>query len=246
MIRLEVLDGVASIFLDRRATRNALDGDGWRALAVAIVQAGATDARLLLLRSGAAGAFCSGSDLADLERLASDPAARPPFRAIMREAIDALPRLPIPTIAIIDGHCFGAGVALALGCDIRIAGPGARFAVTPAKLGISYPQEDVERLVATVGAGQAARLLFTACALDADEAARIGLVELSCASAEARALEMVEAISANSRDSLALLKAMLQGRAPKAESDSAFDACLGGQDFAARIRRFRDRGHNRS
>ena len=171
MIRLEVSDGVASIFVDRRATRNALDGDGWRALAEAIAQAGASDARLLLLRSGAAGTFCSGSDLADLERLASDPAARPPFRAMMREAIDALPRLPIPTIAIIDGHCFGAGVALALGCDIRIAGPGARFAVTPA---------------------------------------------------------------------------MLQGRAPKAESDSAFDACLGGQDFAARIRRFRDRGQDRS
>ena len=243
MIRLEVSDGVASIFVDRRATRNALDGDGWRALAVAIVQAAATDARLLLLRSGAAGAFCSGSDLADLEGLASDPAARPPFRAMMREAIDALPRLPIPTLAVIDGHCFGAGVALALGCDIRIAGQSARFAVTPAKLGISYPLEDVERLIAAVGAGQAARLLFTAAPIDAGEALRIGLVEECCASAEARALEMARAIAANSRDSLALLKAMLQGRASKAASDAGFDACFGGSDFAHRLAAFR--GHRK-
>jgi enoyl-CoA hydratase/carnithine racemase len=246
MIRLTWDDDIASIGLDRARSRNALDAEGWRALAAAIAELARSSARVLVLRSADESAFCAGSDLSDLEALAGEPAGRPPFRAMMRDAIDALPALPIPTIAAIDGDCFGAGVALALGCDIRIAGGGARFAVTPAKLGISYPYEDVARLIAAVGTGQAARLLFTAEPIGAAEAARIGLVEEVCAFAGGRALEMARAIAANSDHSLALLKAMLQDRVGKAESDRSFDACFGGADFADRIRRFRGRTRIRS
>lgn len=241
MIRLDLCDPIATISLDRPRARNALDAAGWRALADAILAAGRSPARLLLLRSSVPGAFCAGSDLAELEALATDEAARAPFRRLMRDAIDALPRIDIPTVAVIDGDCFGAGVALALGCDIRIAGPRARFAITPAKLGISYPAEDVARLVAAVGRGQAARLLFAASAIDGNEAARIGLVEEACPSAGARAAEMSEQILACSRESLALLKALLQGRTDRAESDAAFDARFGSADFAAALAAFRAR-----
>jgi enoyl-CoA hydratase/carnithine racemase len=238
MIKLTRDGDIASIRLDRARSRNALDAEGWRALAGAIAEVARSSARVLVLGAADEPAFCAGSDLADLGSLAGEAAARPAFRAMMREAIDALPALPIPTIAAIDGDCFGAGVALALGCDIRIAGGGARFAVTPAKLGISYPREDVARLVAAVGTGQAARLLFTAEPIDAAEAARIGLVEEACALAGTRALEIAHAIAANSDISLALLKAMLQDRAGKAESDRGFDACFGGAEFADRLAAF--------
>src|SRR3546814_14215523 len=116
----------------------------------------------------------------------------------MRHGLDTLRDLPIPTIALVEGACFGAGVALAMACDWRVAGPGARFAITPAKLGIAYPQEDVHRLVSLVGVGQAARLLFGAQSIDAEEAARIGLVEVAASGDVADALrDLASAVIAN-------------------------------------------------
>src|SRR3546814_5624274 len=72
------------------------------------------------------------------------------------------------------GGCFGAGVALALACDIRIAGKHAVFGITPAKLGILYPPSDVARLRALVGDGQAARLLFSGMTIKGESARQIG------------------------------------------------------------------------
>jgi enoyl-CoA hydratase/carnithine racemase len=155
----------------------------------------------------------------------------------MRGAIEALADLAVPTIAAVDGACYGAGVALALACDRRIAGRGARFAITPAKIGIAYPQEDVFRLVALVGRGQAARLLFTAEAIDADEAAAIGLVEL--VEPEGGAAAVAAAIAAHGGDSLALLKRGVglaaDGRRSDPEQDRRFDALIAGDALARRL-----------
>jgi enoyl-CoA hydratase/carnithine racemase len=174
--------------------------------------------------------------------LARDEPARIAFRLAMRRAFESLSEVAIPVIAAIDGPCFGAGVALAKACDIRIAGPDARFAITPAKMGISYPQEDVHRLVALVGAGQAARLLFGAAPIDGEEAARIGLVELHSETAEGFEQDLAgltEAILANSAHSLALLKGSIRlaasGIASDAGQDRAFDACFGSSEFEARL-----------
>ena len=139
----------------------------------------ASDVRLLVV-TGAGDAFCAGADLGDFAAMRGDEAAVARFREDMRAALDALRALAIPTIAVIEGPCYGAGVALAMACDIRMARLGARFAITPAKIGIAFPQEDVHRLVALVGPGQAARLLFTAETIDGDEAKRIGLVDYYC------------------------------------------------------------------
>lgn len=174
VIRLEQADGIATITLDRGGARNAIPVAGWHALAAAAKAV--DDATLLVLRS-ADSVFSAGADLDELAALADAPDRRAPFRTAMRAGIDALAALPMPTVAMIDGGCFGAAVALVLACDLRIAGAGARFAIPPARLGIGYPAEDVARLVRQVGQGQAARLLFTAMPIDADEALRIGLVE---------------------------------------------------------------------
>jgi enoyl-CoA hydratase/carnithine racemase len=153
----------------------------------------------------------------------------------MRDALDALRALPIPTVARIDGPCYGAGVALAMACDLRIATAGSRFAITPAKIGISYPQEDVHRLVALVGPGQAARLLFTAETIDGAEALRIGLVELQDADESA--------ILANDPQSLIMLKRAIalaaQGVRSDAGQDRGFDALIAGDASAARLEALR-------
>jgi enoyl-CoA hydratase/carnithine racemase len=234
---------VAEIVLDRAATRNALGMDDWRALAGAIAGAADQGARVLLVRSAVPGTFCAGSDLREIAGLADDAAARPLFRQAMRAAMDPLQHLPIATIAVVEGDCFGAGVALALACDMRIASSRGIFAITPAKLGISYPQEDINRLAAVVGRGQAARLLFGAGRIDATEATRIGLVEMVDEDALGAARALAAQIAANSPHSVARLKAALgdSGEGHDPAHDAAFDEGFGTAPFREGLAAFRER-----
>lgn len=229
------IDGERAILtLDRPEARNAVPLAGWDVLAERVAEAGRSGARLLLLR-GAGHVFCAGADLKDFPALLQDEAARVAFRLAMRRAFDALRTLPIPAIALIEGPCYGAGVALAMACDLRFAAGSARFAIAPAKMGISYPQEDVARLVALVGPGQAALMLFTARSIGFDEALRIGLVDGQADGFEACCSEIL----ANDAGSLAVLKRGIAlaaaGVASDEEQDASFDALFGSDVLARRL-----------
>ncbi len=233
------LDGaVARLRLGRPEARNAIPVHSWALLSHRCGEAARAGARLLVL-SGTPEAFCAGADLADFPGFAADPESVTAFRRTMRSGLDALRDLPIATIAAIEGPCFGAGVALAMACDMRVAGRGARFAITPAKFGISYPQEDVARLVALVGPGQASRLLLGAGTIDSAEAARIGLVELAADDAGFATRELAESILANSADSIAVLKRAIrlagEGSGSDDGQDRSFDALFGSPDFRTRL-----------
>jgi enoyl-CoA hydratase/carnithine racemase len=181
--------------------------------------------------------------LREIAALADDAERRAPFRQAMRDALEPLAHLTMPVIAAIDGDCFGAGVALALAADVRVAGPRAVFAITPAKLGITYPQEDIARLIALVGPGQAARLLCAAAPIGATEAARIGLVEVLAEDAMGEAMGLADAMAALSPTSLAALKHAV-ARAPlghDAALDAAFDEAFAGTDFREGLVAFRER-----
>jgi len=236
MFRLSRDGEIARLTLDRPAARNAIPAAAWAELARLLAEV--ADARILVV-SGAGEAFCAGADLSDFSALNKDESGRARFREDMRLALDGLRNIAVPSVALIEGPCYGAGVALAMACDIRIAAENASFAITPAKIGISYPQEDVHRLVELVGPGQAARLLFTASNVDGAEAARIGLVEL-CSTDGA---QLVEAIVANDRDSLIALKQAVllasQGRRSDEGQDRRFDALIGGDEMARRLEALR-------
>jgi enoyl-CoA hydratase/carnithine racemase len=235
------LDGpVARITLDRAVTRNALTDEGWLALADAVAGVAASRARVLLLGSAAPGPFCAGSDLGQLAQYATQPDGPARLRAMMRAALDGLRTLPIPSIAVVDGGCFGAGVAVAMACDLRIAGAGARFAVTPAKLGISYPQEDVARLVELVGPSQAGLLLYSAGMIDGAEAARIGLVDRAVEDAAAAAETLAQAIADNAPSSVRLFKRML-GAGGAGGFDDSFDEAFSQADFIEGVAAFREK-----
>ncbi len=229
---------ILTIAFDRPAARNAISAEGWDALADAIRSAESSDAAAVILASDVAGIFSAGADLSMLAPLADDVAGRGMFRERMARAIEGLAVLPMPVVAAVDGGCFGAAVALTLACDMCIAGDGASFATTPAKLGIGYPGSDVVRLTARIGRGQAAWMLFTAAAIDADEACRIGLADLRAADAMAAARALAAGIAANAPGAVRLLKRTL---ADPANADAGFDAAFGVREFVERLAAFRDR-----
>ncbi|HYG30992.1 MAG TPA: enoyl-CoA hydratase/isomerase family protein [Allosphingosinicella sp.] len=235
MFELQLREGgLARLRLARPEARNAIPADGWDSLAAHADQAVSRGARLLLVE-GDRSAFCAGADLRDFEALRGDTRAAGDFRRAMRRGLDALAAVPVPVVAMVEGPCYGAGVALALACDIRLAGAGAAFAITPARMGISFPQEDVARLVATVGRGMAARLLFAGVSIDAREALRIGLADGLAEELDA----LCRAILENDADSIAALKRGIglasAGGGSDPEQDRLFDLLLASEGLAARL-----------
>ena len=232
MFDLRLHDGVARLTLRRPEARNAVPADQWRPLG-ALAKGAVTEGARILILEGEGKAFCAGADLNDFAAMHGDLEAAAAFREGMRDGIEAVASLPVPTLAAIDGPCFGAGVALAMACDLRFAGASASFAITPAKYGIAYPQEDVARLVGLVGTGQASRLLLGAVTTDAEEALRIGLADLPLAQLET----LTAALRGNSPASLATLKRGIAlaagGITHDDRQDRRFDQLVAGDELAA-------------
>lgn len=237
MIRLRFDKATAVLALDRGGARNALPIAAWDAIADAAASVAASDAHVLIVESAMPGIFSAGADLSEFPALIADSALRTRFRTAMATGVEALAELPMPVIAAVDGGCFGAAVALTLACDIVVAGDAALFATTPAKLGIGYPASDVARLRARVGAGQAARMLFTGDRIDADAALRIGLAHCRASDAAEHARAMATTICANDPDAVRLLKSILRDPANPAH-DPAFEDAFGSRGFAQRLDAF--------
>ena len=245
MFELDIQQRIAFIGLSRPKARNAVPLDEWNALAGLVGEAIASGARAIVLRSLVRDVFCGGADIAEFADFA-EPARQADLRLAMAHALGTVRDVPIPTFAAIDGGCFGAGVALAIACDIRIAGKNARFGVPPSRLGITYPQVDIARLTALVGPGQAARLFLVGDPIDADEAARIGLVEIRDDQPIGRAEILAARIAASGApSSLRLLKRSIAlaeaGCAADADMDAAFDAAFGSVDLVEGLAAFREK-----
>lgn len=245
MFELSRDGAIARLRMVRPEARNAIPLQGWSALADKAEEAERSGALVLVLSGEPGGAFCAGADLSSFDRFRQEPEARAEFRQAIRGGLDRLRDLPIPTIALVEGGSYGAGVAVAIACDIRVAGAKAQFATTPAKLGISYPQEDVHRLVSLVGSGQAARLLFGAEMVDAREAERIGLVELFSEDAPEAAEALARSIAGNELQSLRTLKRSLRLASRNVlqddEQDRTFDDLLGSDALFERLAAHRKR-----
>src|SRR5215470_15026293 len=179
---------LAWVTVNRPAAHNALNADVWTGLAAA-AEALAVDGeiRVVILRGAGERAFISGADISEFRALRADAAAAADYERLSGRAWLALGRTPQPVIAMINGLCFGGGVAVALACDLRFAADHVRLAVPATRLGLSYPMESIERLVQVVGLGAAADILLSARALDAPEALRVQLVNRIVPAAELQA-----------------------------------------------------------
>ncbi|MGN6123394.1 MAG: enoyl-CoA hydratase/isomerase family protein [Sphingomonas oligoaromativorans] len=235
MFRLETDGPVARVVIERGEKRNAIPIAGWSVLERVVGEAAASDARLVVITSSDPESFCAGADLSEFPMLMEDVRKRHVFRGAMASALSRIRAVGKPTVAVIEGGCFGAGVSLANACDMRIAGPRASFAITPARFGISYPQPDLARLAELVGPGQAARLVYGAETIDATEAHRIGLVEMIDTS-DRIGEDMIGRIASNAPYSLCALKATLAGRWGV---DKRFDDAFASPDFAEGFKAFK-------
>ncbi|HEX2646211.1 MAG TPA: enoyl-CoA hydratase/isomerase family protein, partial [Candidatus Dormibacteraeota bacterium] len=125
-------------------------------------------------------AFSAGYDLSRLTGTETDLDAD----RYIGDAVEAMRTCPAPVIARLQGHCHGAGVELAMSCDLRIATPGLRMSVPAVSLGVVYRYEFVARLVAICGLHRAADLLLGMQELDAETAREWGMLTEVVAASE--------------------------------------------------------------
>ena len=175
----EVKDGVATLTLNRPERLNAL-GDTLRDdLHDAVHRASADSAVRVMVITGAGKGFCSGGDVKAMHESKQSGTGRPLIDKVapLRDRVLlAMRDAPQPIIAAVNGAAAGAGMNLALGCDIRIASTTARFGETFAKRGLHPDWGGTYFLPRLVGMAKACEMIFTGDMIDAQEALRLGIV----------------------------------------------------------------------
>jgi enoyl-CoA hydratase len=175
MMQFEVRGDVGIATIDRPERRNALNGELCAQLRDCLV--GQPDLRAVVI-TGAGTAFCAGADLVTrFEGGDEGEAVVDTFRPSFEEVLDAIGDCRAPVIAAVNGPAIGAGMQLAVACDLRVAGPTARFAIPGGKLGVHLSPKNIWRLALLVGQGAARDFLLAGRTVDADEALRLRVVE---------------------------------------------------------------------
>jgi enoyl-CoA hydratase len=191
---------------------NATSYEMWQSLPLVLKNyASDPEVRVIVFRGTGDKAFSAGADISQFKEKRSAPEAVQSYNEAADAASRALRECAKPTIAMIHGYCIGGGTAVAVGCDLRIAGESARFGVPAAKLGLGYRFEGIKRLAAVVGPAYTAEIFFTARQFSAQEAMQMGLVNrlLPDADLERNTLDLASAMSANAPLTLAAVKRAL-------------------------------------
>lgn len=173
-IELTRRDEFALITLNRPDALNALSFELIGDLDRTLQDVAASDARALLITGAGPKAFCAGADVKELQGRSLTAQKR--GAEIGQATFARLDRLPMPSIAVINGYAFGGGLELALACTLRIATRNARMALPEIKLGLIPGYGGTQRLPRVIGEPRALDMILTGRTVDADEAHRIGLV----------------------------------------------------------------------
>lgn len=197
-IRMEALtDGVAVLTLADPDRRNAIGSAMKAELERAVEALSQDDSVRVLVVTAEGSAFCAGADLPEI----FGPPVRslPEMTEFLRSYYQSFLRLltlRVPTIAAIQGPAIGAGLNLALACDIRLAGPAARFGATFSRIGLHPGGGCTFFLVRALGRQRALRMLLEGAVLDSDEAVAQRLVDERVEDPHAAAIELASQIAA--------------------------------------------------
>jgi enoyl-CoA hydratase/carnithine racemase len=218
-VRIEIDDHVAVVTLARPAKHNALDAAMFEGILAAAAQAGSTTGVRAVVLHGDGPSFCSGLDVASflngpisLETLLERGDGR--SNLAQRACTDWID-LPVPVIAAIHGSCFGGGLQIALGADVRIAAPDARLSVMEVRWGLVPDMGITSTLPRLARVDVAKELTYTGRRISGAEAAELGLVTRVAEDPLAAARELAAEIADRSPDAV---------RAAKRLYDTAWNA----------------------
>jgi len=227
-LELKISESRATILMNRPEKKNAFDQEMWKLLEkISGEVSGNSTLKIVTIESNTPGIFSAGADVSEYRQHAGDGDWAAQSQAIVAKAIESVRAIPIPTIAVVDGPCFGGGAALAVACDFRIASTNSTFAITPAKLGMVYPYSDIVALTDLVGPAIAKQLLFTSRTFNATEAFKWGYVDELLDSGEIESVrdKWISLILANSSSSVKSMKTevelVLSGQ--REDSDQTLD-----------------------
>jgi 2-(1,2-epoxy-1,2-dihydrophenyl)acetyl-CoA isomerase len=232
--------GVAWLTLNRPDSLNSLDAGLKQALIAALEAAAGDHGVRAVALTGAGRAFCVGQDLRELQS-AYDAGESPDFPALLERhyapAIRLLAGMAKPTVAVVNGVAAGAGMSLALACDLRLAGAATRFRLAFSGIGLVPDAGASWHLPKLVGLSKAMEVALLGDWVSADEALRIGLVNRVYPDQElaARAEEVLVALAAGPTLALAGTKALLRSNL-QADLDRAMGAEARGQAAAGRTK----------
>lgn len=206
-----VEDGVAVLTMNRPDALNALTRPMMKGLWDALERFGADPEVGCIVLTGAGRAFCAGGDVKAMASGEKNLGTFEAKAADLRSRMDIVRLLhagPKPTIAMVNGVAAGAGLGLALACDMRVAGASARMTTAFAKVGLSGDFGGTWFLNRLVGPARARELYFTSEILDADRIAALGLANRVVADAalEAETMALARRIAAGPRVALTYMK----------------------------------------
>jgi enoyl-CoA hydratase len=231
LIRVETADGIRTLTINRPEKLNALNSEVMAQLDAAVAGAAADpEVRCVIVTGAGEKAFIAGADIGELAKLT--PIEGREYARRGQAMIDRIDRLPIPTIAAINGFAYGGGLELAMACTLRVASENAKMGLPETSLGIIPGYGGTQRLARHVGRARALELVLTAeKGITAAEAHRLGLVNqvVPAGQAHAAAVVLARRIAANGPTAVRYaMEAIRTGLDMTLADGQAFEAALFG------------------
>ena len=237
LVLVSVLDGVATLTLNNPAERNSLTQPLVDSIVAAMDEVEVDRSIGAVVITGTAPAFCAGANLGNLTEADGD-SLKKIYEGFLRVA-----RSPLPTIAAVNGAAVGAGMNMALGCDVRLAARSAKFDTRFMQIGLHPGGGHTWMLRRIVGPQAAAAAVLFGEILDGEEAARVGLAYRCFADDEllAGAQRMAARAAAAPRELIEVTKVSLREMANVATHAEAVERELVPQLWSTQQQFFRDR-----
>jgi enoyl-CoA hydratase/carnithine racemase len=238
-LKVEHKSNYVTLSLNRPEKRNAVNRAVMEALDAALAAVEADKNVRAVIIKGEGRGFCSGLDLRDIEQMGTTGIT---FEKITRR----IQTLSVPTIAAVHGDALTGGLVLALSCDLRIAGEGARLGMTPARIGYLPTYWIFRKFVETVGPANTAEIMYLAEPVNSARAREMGLVHRVVADSElgAAAAAWAEKIAGNAPLSVRAMKQMISRVVSEAfevehkDLDDLGNKVRGSQDAKEGVRAF--------
>ncbi|MEU5262735.1 enoyl-CoA hydratase-related protein [Amycolatopsis sp. NPDC021455] len=239
---------VARLTLTRPEKMNAITYGMWAAIPDVVAEVEADRALKVLVITGVGKHFSAGADISEFGELRTTAEGAASYDKAVEGAVAALTAMRKPSVAMIQGNCIGGGCQISVACDFRFAAEGARFGITPAKLGIVYHFGSTRQLVSLVGPAHAKYFLLSGELIDAGRAREIGLLNdvFPAGELEPSTLAFVSTLCSRSQASVRgmnrIIEKIVAGQeTPDAEVEEIRADALHGVDYAEGVAAFLER-----